>query len=207
MSILQGQIQFINELEKLKAVKRRNLTLDNKRPENSAEHSWHLAMMVPVLAPYSQTEIDQLKVIKMLLVHDLGEIYEGDSWLYTESDQEDIHQNELKAFKRLIENLPPYQQSELLDLFIEFETQETDEAKFAKAIDAIQPLLNHLHVSQENENPDDIRASMVWEKKAFVKDYAPDLWQLVEDTIDKSVRKGLYKRDEYPPLSRDEDEC
>ncbi len=195
MNTLQGQIQFINELEKLKAVKRRNLTLDNKRPENSAEHSWHLAMMVPILAPYSRTEIDQLKVINMLLVHDLGEIYAGDSWLYNESDKEEISQNELKAFKRLIECLPVDQQSELLDLFEEFETQETEEAKFAKAIDAIQPLLNHLHISHENENPDDIQASMVWKKKTFVKDYAPDLWQLVEETIDKSVQKGLYKRD------------
>lgn len=194
MNTLQGQIQFINELEKLKAVKRRNLTLDNKRPENSAEHSWHLAMMVPILAPYSKTEVDQLKVIKMLLVHDLGEIHEGDSWLYKQSDKEEIYQNELKAFKQLITSLPTDQQSEVLDLFTEFEAQKTEEAKFAKVIDAIQPLLNHLHVSQENENPDDIRASMVWEKKAFVKDYAPDLWQLVEETINKSVLKGLYKR-------------
>ncbi|NRB48408.1 MAG: HD domain-containing protein [Saprospiraceae bacterium] len=193
MNILQGQIQFINELEKLKTVKRRNLTLDNKRPENSAEHSWHLAMMVPVLAPYSKTPIDQLKVIKMLLVHDLGEIYDGDSWLYEQSDQKEIQQKELTAFKRLIGSLPANQQSELLDLFMEFEVQETEEAKFAKVIDAIQPLLNHLQVSDENENPDGIAASKVWEKKAFVRDYAPDLWLMVEETINESIRKGLYQ--------------
>ena len=193
MNILQGQIQFINELEKLKTVKRRNLTLDNKRPENSAEHSWHLAMMVPVLAPYSKTPIDQLKVIKMLLVHDLCEIYAGDSWIYSEADKEVINQNELHAFKQLIASLPPNQQSDLLDLFTEFEAQGSEEARFAKAIDAIQPLLNHLQVSDENENPDGIAASKVWEKKAFVRDYAPDLWLMVEETINESIRKGLYQ--------------
>lgn len=195
MTTLQKQVQFINELEKLKTVKRRNLTLDNKRPENSAEHSWHLAMMVPILAPYSKTKIDQLKVIKMLLVHDLGEIYDGDTWLYSSAGKEETQQRELAAFKQLISSLPFSQQSELMALFTEFEAQETDDAKFAKAIDAIQPLLNHLHVSDENENPDAIKASMVRERKAFVKDYAPELWAMVEETIAESVKKGLYTQE------------
>ncbi len=81
MEMLKGQIEFINELEKLKTVKRRNLTLDNKRPENSAEHSWHLALMVPILVSHFEYEVDQLKVIKMLLIHDLGEISVGDTWV------------------------------------------------------------------------------------------------------------------------------
>ncbi|MBX2878062.1 MAG: HD domain-containing protein [Saprospiraceae bacterium] len=194
-NILQGQVKFITELEKLKTVQRRNLTLDNKRPENSAEHSWHLALMVPILAPYSKAEIDQLKVIKMLLVHDLGELYEGDTWLYSKADKAETQQKELTAFKQLVATLPRDQQAELIQLFTEFEAQKSNEAKFAKVIDAIQPLLNHLQVSEENENPDEIKASMVWEKKAFVKEYAPDLWSLVEETIRRSVRKGLYQEE------------
>ncbi len=195
MKILEGQIQFINELEKLKTVKRRNLTLDNKRPENSAEHSWHLALMVPILAKYSESEIDQLKVIKMLLIHDLGEIYVGDSWLYGDSDKGETYQRELEAFKQLISTLPVVQQSELLDLFTEFESRESNEAKFAKALDAIQPLINHLHVSDKNENPDKIKMSMVLERKSFIKEYAPKLWSLVAETIQESVEKGLYEKD------------
>ena len=105
MNTLKGQFEFINELEKLKTVKRRNLTLDNQRPENSAEHSWHLALMVPILASYSPTVIDQLKVIKMLLIHDLGEISVGDAWLYDEQDINETYQKELKAFKQLLASL------------------------------------------------------------------------------------------------------
>ncbi len=193
MEALTGQIQFINELEKLKTVKRRNLTLDNQRPENSAEHSWHLALMVPILSQYSASAIDQLKVMKMLLIHDLGEIYAGDTWLYDQSNQDETYQNELKAFQQVISPLPTGQQSELLALFTEFEAQKSNEAKFAKVLDAIQPLTNHLYVSNEKENPDQIKVSMVLEKKAFIKEYAPKLWALVEDTIKASVEKGLYE--------------
>ncbi|MEM0993689.1 MAG: HD domain-containing protein [Bacteroidota bacterium] len=193
MKTLEGQIEFINELEKLKTVKRRNLTLDGRRPENSAEHSWHLAMMVPILASYNKSEVDQLKVIKMLLIHDLGEIYVGDTWVFDKSNKDEIHRKELEAFKQLISHLPPDQRAELLGLFTEFEAQASNEAKFAKVLDAIQPLINHLYVTDKNENPDRIKVSMVLEKKAFIKDYAPKLWSLVEETINKSVQKGLYE--------------
>ena len=195
MNRLPKQIQFINELEKLKTIKRHNMTLDDQRPENSAEHSWHLAIMVPVLLEYAENPVDELKVIKLLLIHDLGEIYAGDTWLYDEQGKEDAYRNELNSFNHLISHLPPEQKTEMLDLFHEFEAQKTPEAKFAKVIDAIQPLLNHLVVAPKHYNPDKITKQQVLKWKSFIKDYAPRLWNFVEKVIQESVDKGLYHDD------------
>ena len=194
MDRLKAQIQFINELEKLKTIKRHNLTLDGQRPENSAEHSWHLALMIPILIEYSEVKLDELKVIKLLLVHDLGEIYTGDTWLYDEQGKTDSYSRELKSLERLCDHLPKDQKTLILDLFYEFESQQTEEAKFAKAIDAIQPLINHLRIAPAGYNPDNISQQQVFQRKAFIKEYAPKLWQLVENLIQESVDKGLYHK-------------
>ncbi|MCP4123734.1 MAG: HD domain-containing protein, partial [Bacteroidetes bacterium] len=162
-------------------------------PENSAEHSWHLALMVPILVSYFECAVDQLKVIKMLLIHDLGEISVGDTWVYDKLNRSSPFKSELQAFKELVSVLPENQQNDFVQLFIEFEKQESNEAKFAKVLDAIQPLINHLYVSDENENPDSIQLKMVLEKKGFIKSIAPKLWSLTEEIIHESVQKGLYK--------------
>jgi len=194
MNRLDKQINFINEIEKLKAVKRQNLTLDNKRQENSAEHSWHLAMMAMTLLEQCESpEVNQLRVIKMLLIHDLVEIYDGDTFLYDEEARSIASQKEELALKKLVSLLPEDQANEFTKLWYEFELSETEDAKFAGSLDALQPLLNHLVTAPNNYNPHNIKVEKVIQKKELIKRNTPKLWSIVEETISKSVEKGLYE--------------
>ncbi len=193
MNRLEKQISFIKEIEKLKTVKRQNSTLDNNRPENSAEHSWHLAMMAMLLMDSAKDEnIDQLKVIKMLLVHDLVEIYAGDAFLFDEEERSEAHKKEETALIKLTSLLPEDQANEIEDLWMEFEQKKTEESKFADSLDALQPLLNHLQTAKENDNPHGIKIEQVYEKKKKILTNTPKLWDIAEDTIKKSEKRGLY---------------
>ena len=136
MDTLQ-QVAFINEIEKLKCVTRGNRTLDD-RFENTAEHSWHVAMMALVMEQYANKPVDILKVIKMLLIHDIVEIDAGDTWLFQE-DQSLKKPAEEKAADRIFALLPNVQAQEYRALWDEYEVSETEEAKFAHAMDGIQP--------------------------------------------------------------------
>lgn len=193
MNRLQMQIEFIDEMEKLKTIKRQNLTLDQGRQENSAEHSWHIAIMALVLNEYSiSSQLDLLKVIKMLLIHDTVEIYAGDTFLFDNNARDTATDNEMKALEKLITLLPEEQGAEMKSMWYEFEYEKTDEAKFAKALDALQPLLNHRLTAKKDFNPHKLTVDMIIEKKYIIKKYTPDLWTVVEETIEQGVEKGLY---------------
>lgn len=188
ISDLKQQIHFINEVEKLKTVSRANKTLDG-RFENSAEHSWHVALMAQVFEKYAPVDIDMYKVTKLLLIHDIVEIDAGDTWLYAE-DQSHKRAIEEKAATRIFSILPGEQGDEFRALWHEFENRLSYEAKFAAAIDGINPLINHLLTG----SPDDgvIPVEKVLAKKSFIKICAPTLWPLVESVIEESVEAGLY---------------
>jgi len=191
---IESQINFIIELEKLKTVLRQNKTLDSGRFENSAEHSWHLALMVMVLKEYSpNSSMDSDKVIKMLLIHDLVEIYAGDAFLYNEKDRESATAKEENAAEKLFSILPNDQKTQFVELRKEFEERETIESNFAAAIDALQPLINHYVTSEENFNPHNLVKSQIQEKKKIIGTVIPQLSEIVENFIEMSVRKGLYK--------------
>ena len=145
--------------------------------------------MALLLQEHASGELDMLKVVTMLLIHDIPEIDAGDTWLY-DPDQAGKIAAETRAAKRLYALLPGNQHNEFLDLWREFEAQQSAEARFATAIDGLQPLLNHLLTG----NPSDgvVAIDQVYEKKSFIKDHAPDLWSLVEKLIEKSVERGLY---------------
>lgn len=192
MEDIKKQINFINELEKLKCVKRHNYTLDSNRLENSAEHSWHIAMMAILLFNHKQKELDQLKVIKMLLVHDIVEIYAGDAFLFDEQARKNAVEKERSSLEKLIQLLPDEQGEELKNLWLEFEAKETEEAKFANSLDGLPPLLNHYYVKEDGFNPDNISKDQVVEKKSFIQQFTPSLWPITEEIIYKSRDKGLY---------------
>ena len=191
MKRLKQQFAFLNELEKLKTVSRKNLTLDNARPENSAEHSWHVTAMASILLEESHG-IDRLKVLKMLLFHDVAEIYAGDTFLFDREEKEHIHAKEKKALAKLVNLLPWDQRTEIGRLWLEFEDGKTKEAKYARSLDALQPLMSHLLTAPEGYNPYGLTARQVWEKKEFIKESAPEFWPVAEETIRKSVERGLY---------------
>ncbi len=137
---IERQLAFLAELDKLKSVVRQSPLINRERRENSAEHSWHLALFALTLAEYADG-VDALRVLKMLLVHDIVEIDAGDIPLHsTKRNQEHVTHAEGRAAKRIFGLLPPDQRDEVLSLWLEFEARETPNAQFAKALDRFQPL-------------------------------------------------------------------
>ena len=191
MRNLKNSVDFIKEIEKLKAVTRFNRTLDG-RFENSAEHSWQGAIAAMVLQDYYPEKLDMEKVIPMLLIHDLGEIYAGDTWVFDDEKKVHSHDRELESIEKTMSVLPEEKYLNMKNLWLEFEKGQSAEARYARVIDALVPLINHLEVSEFNYNPDNISAEMVLEKKKFIKSESEELWKLTEDLIQESVEKGLY---------------
>lgn len=144
---LASQIAFLLEADRLKGVERRNHVLQGERRENSAEHSWHLAMFALVLAEHAGEPVDLSKVIVMLLLHDLVEIDAGDTFIYDEVNKRTQEAREAQAADRLFGLLPDDQGRDLRAIWDEFELAESSEARFAKACDRLQPLLLN-HASQ-----------------------------------------------------------
>ncbi len=191
MSNLKNSVDFIKEIEKLKSVTRFNRTLDG-RFENSAEHSWQGAIAAIVLQDYYPEKLKMEKVISMLLIHDLGEIYAGDTWVFDDEKKVHSHDRELESIDKTMSLLPEEKYLNMKNLWLEFEKGQSAEARYARVIDALVPLINHLEVSQLNYNPDNISADMVLEKKKFIKSESEELWKLTEDLIQESVERGLY---------------
>ena len=189
---LQQQLAFTNELEKLKATHRNNRTLDAYRFENSAEHSWQGALMALVCGEYIPEEVNLEKVMSMLLIHDLGEIYAGDTFIFDDVGKSDSYDREFESLKISLDKLPSDQQESFLGLWQEFETGISMEAKYARVLDALVPLLNHLEVAQPHDNPHGLTKSQVIAKKSFIQETSENLWELAQEVIDQSVAKGLY---------------
>jgi len=189
---LQQQLAFTNELEKLKATHRNNRTLDAYRFENSAEHSWQGAPMALVFREYIPEEVNLEKVMSMLLIHDLGEIYAGDTFIFDDLGKSDSYDREFESLKISLGKLPSDQQDTFLKLWQEFETGVSIEAKYARVLDALVPLLNHLEVAQPHDNPHGLTKSQVIAKKSFIQETSENLWELAQEVIDQSVAKGLY---------------
>ena len=189
---LQQQLAFTNELEKLKATHRNNRTLDAYRFENSAEHSWQGALMALVFQEYIPEEVNLEKVMSMLLIHDLGEIYAGDTFIFDDLGKSDSYDREFESLKISLGKLPSDQQDTFLKLWQEFETGVSIEAKYARVLDALVPLLNHLEVAQPHDNPHGLTKSQVIAKKSFIQETSENLWELAQEVIDQSVAKGLY---------------
>ena len=129
----------------------------------------------------------------MLLLHEIGEIGAGDSWAYDEAAKATSFERELASVKESLALLPQEQAQVYLDLWLEFESQaNTAEARYARCLDALAPVMNHLLIAKENDNPANLTKSQVLAKKAFIQHESPELWNLVIDLVDRSVEKGLY---------------
>lgn len=183
---------FAREIEQLKTIQRKSDTLDG-RYENSAEHSWQAALVAMQFEQFYPEQVDINQVIKMLLVHDLGEIYAGDTWVFDDQAKSDSFDRELESLKKVVSMLDEDDQKRIIDLWTNFERGDNHEAKFARVIDALIALINLYEVSEENYNPYNLTKSQVTNKKIFIKDDAPAMWELAEEIIEKCVRKGLLK--------------
>jgi len=191
---LSKQVSFIKEIDKIKYIQRKTKLFNSNRPENDAEHSWHLAMMTIVLAEHSDTPIDVLKVIKMVLIHDIVEIDAGDTFIYDTQNSHTNTDNERMAAKRIFGLLPKEQADELIAIWEEFETGETNEAKFAKSMDRFEPLLQNTSNNGGTWKEFDVDYEKVYEKKKVIKAGSSSLWNYAENLIDESVDKGILKK-------------
>lgn len=193
---LAQQIQFIIEIDKLKNILRQTLLTDESRQENSAEHSWHLAMMAIVLSDYAASEdVNLLRVIKMLLIHDLVEIDAGDTFCYDVQANQNKAEREVQAANRLFGLLPESQGAELRELWQEFEAQQTTEAQFATALDRLQPLLHNQQTRGGTWRLHGITRNQVRQRMHPVKKGAPALWQIVEQVIEDAVAAGYLSEE------------
>lgn len=195
-NILLKQIAFIKEIDKLKYIQRRTKLFNSDRCENDAEHSWHLAMMAIVLAEHSDKEIDVLKVVKMVLIHDIVEIDAGDTFIYDSQKNHTNTDEELRAAKRIFGLLPTSQAEEFIVIWEEFEEGKTDEAKFAKAMDRFEPLLQNTSNNGGTWTEFDVPYQKVYDKKRIIKDGSTTIWNYAENLINESVEKGVLRKED-----------
>ena len=191
---LQTQIAFIKEIDKIKYIQRRSKLFNSDRRENDAEHSWHLAMMAIVLAEHSNNSIDLLKVLKMVLIHDIVEIDAGDTFIYDTTKKHANIDEEHIAAKRIFGLLPQEQAEELLALWEEFEEGETDEAKFAKTMDRFEPLLQDATNDGGTWMEFDVPYQNVYDMNKSIKKGSTTIWNYADNLINESVGKGFLKK-------------
>ncbi|MES2380919.1 MAG: HD domain-containing protein [Bacteroidota bacterium] len=191
---LLKQVSFIKEIDKLKYIQRKTKLFNSDRNENDAEHSWHLAMMTIVLAEHANKPIDVLKVLKMVLIHDIVEIDAGDTFLYDTQKNHINTDEELIAAKRIFGLLPTEQAAEFIAIWQEFEEGLTDEAKFAKSMDRFEPLLQNTTNNGGTWKEFNVPYEKVYDKKKNIQHGSTAIWEYAESLINESVDKGFLTK-------------
>lgn len=180
---------FIIEAEKLKNIFRQSKVVGLDRRENSSEHSWQVALLALTLAPYSVNPIDTNKIVQMLLIHDLVEIDAGDKMIYSKGH--DDYENELKAAKRIFGMLPAESGDRYLELWIEFEKKQTNEAKFAYAMDRLMPVMQNLHNPEfQTWNHHNVPIEQVLKINAAIAEAHPQIWEIIKEQIHLAFEKS-----------------
>ena len=188
------QLSFLIQADRMKNVLRQTLLADGSRQETDAEHSWHLALTAMALYEYrGLSGISLDRVIRMALVHDLVEIYAGDTFCYDETANQDKAQREKEAADRLFGTLPEDQGVEYRKLWEEFDAMETPDAKYAAAMDRFQPLINNLLTQGHTWRLGQVTADQVYRRMAPIQEAAPALWPFVEQSIQDAIQKGWLK--------------
>ena len=192
MEPLDRQVAFVLEADRLKTVLRQSTLTDRSRRENSAEHSWHLALMALVLAEHAPPGTDLGKVMAMLVLHDLVEIDAGDLFQYAAQPQQARQAAaERAAADRLFPILPPPQAASLRALWDEFEERATAEAKFARALDRLQPMLMNMVTEGGTWAAHDVTADQVLARVVLIEDGSPSLGAYARDMIDSALDRGI----------------
>ncbi|MGN7809935.1 HD domain-containing protein [Flavobacterium sp. 22076] len=191
---LFDQIAFIKEIDKVKYIQRKTKLFNSDRCENDAEHSWHLALMAIVLAEHSNETIDVLKVVKMVLIHDIVEIDAGDVFIYDTVKNHSNTDEERLAANRIFGLLPKNQAEEFISIWEEFEAGETNEAKFARSMDRLEPLLQNTSNNGGTWKEFGVRYDKVYEKKSIIKEGSKSIWNYAEGLINESVEKGILEK-------------
>lgn len=187
---LAQQLEFLLELDKAKSIVRQSYVTDGSRKENDAEHMWHLALFVLVLAEHAAEPLDVVKVLKMVLLHDIVEIDAGDTYIYDEKAKATQIVREAAAADRLYGLLPADQGAAFRSIWEEFEDRATPESKFAAAVDRLQPVLLNLATYGRAWQEHDMTDDRVRAVNSKIADGSPALWEHVRRLLDDAVEKG-----------------
>jgi putative hydrolases of HD superfamily len=190
---LRRQLAFIDEIDRLKRVLRRNVVSDRSRRENSAEHSWHLALMVLCLAEHAAEPVDLGRAMAMALVHDLVEIDAGDTFVHASYDEHEKLERESAAAERIFGLLPGDQALELRELWLDFERGQSPESKLVRMVDRLQPVLLHRATDGVVWQEHGVRRSQVERRVGEIEQDAPALWPLVQHILAEAVARGQLK--------------
>ncbi len=191
--IFTKKMQFLMIADQMKSIYRQTLLMDKSRRETDAEHSWHIALMAMVLSDFAPKGTDINRVIKMVLVHDLVEIYAGDTFCYDYKASEDKEKREMEAAERLFSIIPDGE--DYKKLWIEFDKKETPDAMFASALDCLQPFMNNFITDGHTWRKGNVSVKKVQKRMAVIEKGLPEAWELVQKIIDDSVEKGYIKKD------------
>ncbi len=190
MNRLDQQLSFVLEIDKLKTILRQTLLTDSSRRENSAEHSWHLAIMSFLLTEYATEPIDVPRVMKMLLVHDLIEIDAGDTFAYDAAGNAGKAEREKRGAERVFGLLPEDQAREVRGLWEEFEAGQSAESKDANALDRLQPLLHNSVTAGGTWRIHAVARHQVYRRMEPIRTALPELWPVVTGIIEDACRRG-----------------
>ncbi|MDY4838834.1 MAG: HD domain-containing protein [Roseburia sp.] len=194
---LEKQFDFFREIDKEKFIFRQTHLTDGKRRENDAEHAWHMAIMTILLSEYANEEIDVLKTVTMLLIHDLVEIDAGDTYAYDEEGKKTQHEREAKAAERIFGILPEDQGKKLRELWEEFEAYETKEAKFAHTMDNIQPAMLNAAIDGADWVLHGVQLEQILGRNKKTAEGSEVLWDYAyQNIIEPNVKKGRIKTEE-----------
>lgn len=190
---LQQQIHFLYEIDKVKDIFRQSLVVNGKREENDAEHSWHMAMTAITLQEYFLEPVNMEKVLKMILIHDIIEIYAGDTPAFSEI-RDDKFEAEFESAKKVFGILPVKESEELLNLWLEFEAMETSEAKFATVCDRLQGFIQNLTSDGHTWKKFNVSIDKVLKGAEPIKLYTPKLfYDFVMPEFEEYMKKGIIK--------------
>jgi len=183
---MDSQLLFLIEIDKLKNIERKSPLIDQSRRENSAEHSWHLALYALILERQAKAVVNIDRVIRMLLLHDIVEIDVGDHPIHEHLDREQQHKLELLAAERIFGLLPEEQGKDLLELWLEFEAGQSDDAAFAKSLDRFQPLVHNIETGGGTWTEANVSKQQVKERYGpTISGGSDSLWGMAEKLVDK----------------------
>ncbi len=194
MDRLEKQLALLIELDKLKSVLRRTRVKSAEgRLENSGEHSWHVALMAVLVEEHANAPVDICRVMKMLLIHDVVEIDAGDTFVYDTAATKEQAEKEIKAAERLFGMLPTDQGQELLALWLEFEAAQSDDAKYAKALDRLIPMLLNYHTNGQSWKENSVTREQALTINKRIEFGSVTLWDKAKELIEEATEKGWLK--------------
>lgn len=195
MERMEKQLAFLMEIDKVKNIFRQTWLADGGRKENDAEHSWHLAVAAFLLKEYAEEEVDLLKVILMVLIHDLVEIDAGDTYAYDAKGAETKRVREEAAADRIFGILPEDQGTYFRELWEEFESYESADAKYAHLLDNFQPLLLNHESGGLSWREHGVRKSQIYKRNEKIEETSPQVWEKMKEIVEEHIKRGDIKAD------------